>query len=100
MTDDASSRDSFVAAAALVRQLAPSVAGERAAHLLAQAALGYGGMARLEHRGLDARGVGLLEEALAAVGDSDSAVRAQLLARLRTATAWQEASEASLLASR
>jgi DNA-binding NarL/FixJ family response regulator len=98
MTDDAASRDSFVAAAALARQLAPTLGAERAAHLLAQAALGYGGMARLEHRGLDARGVGLLEEALATVGESDSAVRAQLLARLRTATGWQEASEASRLA--
>jgi len=94
MTDDLAATESFAAAAALARTLAPSIGTERAGPLLAQAALGYGGMARLDHRALDARGVGLLEEALAAVGDSDSALRAQLLARLRTATTRPVASAA------
>jgi predicted ATPase/DNA-binding NarL/FixJ family response regulator len=99
MTDDEASRASFTAAAAIARQLAARVGEQRAAHLLAQAALGYGGQARLEHRSLDARGVGLLEEALAAVGSADSPLRAQLLARLRTATSWQQADAANTPAS-
>ena len=100
MTDDAASRESFLAAAAIARQLASVVGADRAAHLLAQAALGYAGMARLEHRELDARGIGMLEEALRAVGDDDTPIRAQLLSRLRTATNWQQTSETNRPASR
>lgn len=93
MTDEAASRESFLAAAALARELGLSLDKEHAAHLLAQAALGYGGAPRLEHRRLDARGVDLLEEALAAVGDAPRADRARLLARLGTARSWAEAAE-------
>ena len=64
MTDDTAARKTFMAAA-LARQLEPTLGRERAAHLLAQAALGYGG-ARLEPHRVDARGINLFEEALAA----------------------------------
>jgi len=90
MTDDTAARETFMVAAALARQLEPALGRERAAHLLAQAALGYGG-ARLEPHRVDARGIAIFEEALAAVGDGDSAMRAQLLARLQTAASWRAA---------
>ena len=49
---------------------------------LARAALGYGGSCHWQRAGDDRRLVPLLEEALSAVGRTDSPVRAQLLARM------------------
>lgn len=95
LTDDPASRSSYLAVADLARALGPTIGQQRAAHLLAQAALGYSGMARLEVRSLDERGIGLLQEALAAIGNDDNADRARLLARLGTARSWTDASNAT-----
>jgi DNA-binding SARP family transcriptional activator len=77
--DDAQAKDAFEAAAAVARSASLP-------DHLARAALGYGGRdvwgARAEW---DARLVALLEDALAATGDADSALCARLLARLATA---------------
>ena len=83
--DDLGALDAFLTAAALARKLG-------AAGPLARAALGYGGVARLERGSLDERGVALLEEALARLGEADGADRARVLARLATARPWAERS--------
>ena len=64
---------------------------------LARAALGYdagfGGAVRFEVGVLDETLVDLLEEALRALGEGDSVLRAQLLARLAAAIYWSESQE-------
>ena len=70
--DDA--RGCFAAAAALARDTAEP-------QRLAEAALGYAGLG-VTIIDIDAEAVALLEEALAAVGEVDAALRSRLLARL------------------
>jgi DNA-binding SARP family transcriptional activator len=53
--------------------------------MLAQAAVGYGGRFLWAHALADERLVPLLEDGLSAVGEADSVLRAQLLARLAAA---------------
>ena len=67
-------RGSFESAAALARE-----SGD--AHRLAEAALGYAGLS-VTIIEVDEQAVALLEEALAALGDADGALRSRLLARL------------------
>jgi DNA-binding SARP family transcriptional activator len=67
-------RASFDHAATLARE-----SGD--AHRLAEAALGYAGLGVTIIK-IDEQAVALLEEALAALGDADSALRSRLLARL------------------
>jgi DNA-binding SARP family transcriptional activator len=67
-------RDSFEAAAALARETGD-------ARRLAEAALGYAGLT-VTIIAVDERAVALLEEALAALGQADAALRTRLLARL------------------
>ncbi len=69
-------------ARATFRQAADAARGLGSARLLAQAALGYGSAGQMAGGVHDADGVRLLEEALAAVGESDDSLRARLLARL------------------
>lgn len=69
------SKASFLRAAAVARK-------SGSAELLGTAALGYAGRFVWTRAGTDRRLVPLLEEALAAVGDRDSTLRAMLLARL------------------
>ena len=69
-------------ARATFRQAADAARTLGSARLLAQAALGYGSAGQMAGGVHDADGVRLLEEALAAVGESDDSLRARLLARL------------------
>lgn len=68
-------QEAFLRAADLARRL-----GQR--EMLARAALGYGGRFVWARAAGDRRLVGLLQEALTALGDEDSDLRARLLARL------------------
>jgi DNA-binding SARP family transcriptional activator len=74
----AQAKEAYRRAAAIADQ-------ERWTDVLAQAALGYGGRFAWARAGSDPALVPLLERALAAVGEEDSAVRVRLLARLATA---------------
>lgn len=76
-------RERFIAAAAAARSLSEAERVAAAAPLLAQAALGYAGLWTGPALS-DALQIELLEEALIALGDEDSAERAQVLARLAT----------------
>lgn len=67
-------RGAFESAAALARERGD-------AHRLAEAALGYAGLS-VTIIEVDEQAVALLEEALAALGDADGALRSRLLARL------------------
>ena len=73
--DLAQAKETFLEAAELARTSGSS-------GTLAKAALGYGGRFVWGRAGNDRRLVALLEEALAAVGESDTPLRARLLARL------------------
>jgi DNA-binding SARP family transcriptional activator len=76
--DQPLAREVFLAAADIARELG-------AVELLAQAALGYGGlMVWVAARG-DPHLIGLLEEALASLEERDSPLRAKLMARLSCA---------------
>jgi tetratricopeptide (TPR) repeat protein len=70
-------------ARAAFRRAADSARRLRSHERLAQAALGFGGP-RATYAVVDEEVVGLLEEALAALGSGDEALRARLLARLAT----------------
>jgi hypothetical protein len=70
------------AAHATFREAADVARGLASASLLAQAALGYGAAWQMAGGVVDDTLVTMLEEALAAVGDTDPALRARLLARL------------------
>ena len=67
-----------------------SRAGTASPHELAHAALGYGAVGQMSGGVVDAGVVALLEEALAALGDSDDALRARLLARLAMELSFAE----------
>jgi DNA-binding SARP family transcriptional activator len=73
--DMPSARDAFLRGAALARETG-------SAEGLAQAALGYGGRIVWARTAGDRLIVSLLEEALEALGDDDTPLRARLLARL------------------
>jgi tetratricopeptide (TPR) repeat protein len=73
--DGPSSRDTFLRAADAARRVG-------AAELLARSALGYGGRFVWARAGTDRHLVPLLEEALAALGPEDSAVRVRVMTRL------------------
>lgn len=68
-------RQTFLDAAAIARNLGHN-------ELLARSAAGYGGRIIFERAGSDRQLVPLLEEALAALGDTDADLRVRLLARL------------------
>jgi DNA-binding SARP family transcriptional activator/tetratricopeptide (TPR) repeat protein len=82
-----SAQGTFVRAAESSRKLG-------SAEMLARAALGYGGRFVWTRAGLDPRVVSLLEEALAAMPETDSPLRARLLARLAGALRSQPTREA------
>jgi DNA-binding SARP family transcriptional activator len=82
----AASQESFLAACDLAREASLT-------ECFALAALGYGGTCGWQRAGKDARIVPLLEEALTAVGPSESSLRARLLARLAGALRDQPALE-------
>jgi DNA-binding SARP family transcriptional activator len=69
-------------ARATFREAADAARRLGSARLLAQAALGYGSAGQMAGGVHDPKGVALLEEALAAVGDGEDSLRARLLARL------------------
>ena len=71
-----------IAARATFRDAADSARALGSAKLLAQAALGYGSAGQMAGGVVDETVVRLIEEALAAVSDTDPALRARLLARL------------------
>jgi DNA-binding SARP family transcriptional activator len=73
--DMPAAKETFLCAAEIARELGSGAQ-------LARAALGYGGRFSFTRAGADPHLVPLLEEALAAVGDGESAIRARLLARL------------------
>jgi tetratricopeptide (TPR) repeat protein len=73
--DRPAAKEAFLAAAAIAQQLG-------LARELARAAAGYGGSWMASRPGLDDRLVPLLEQGLAAIGDSDVELQARLLARL------------------
>ena len=83
--EDEAARESFFAAAEVARAIG-------SAEHLARAALNFGG-ARLELGGMDRRWRLLLEEAAGALENSDSALRAQVLARLATTRRLLDAPE-------
>ena len=79
---DAQKKSGEIAAArATFREMAEAARRLRAPEQLARAALGFAGVG-VTAGVVDAGVVGLLQEALAALDDADSALRAQLLARL------------------
>ncbi|HEV3234582.1 MAG TPA: AAA family ATPase [Candidatus Dormibacteraeota bacterium] len=81
--DADTSRASFAKAAQLARSLEPE--------LLADAAIGFGGFSPFGDVGVvDATLVGMLEEALAAIGEEPSARRCRLLARLAIELYWED----------
>jgi DNA-binding SARP family transcriptional activator/tetratricopeptide (TPR) repeat protein len=73
--DTVRAKETFLAVAALAREL-------RLPRALARAALGYGGRIVWVRAGDDARLVPLIDEALAALPDGEDELRARLLARL------------------
>jgi tetratricopeptide (TPR) repeat protein len=79
----AAARVTFRDAGALARSLSSP-------ELLAQAALGYGAAGQMTGGLVDATVVELLEEALTALGERDSALRVRLLARLAIELAFSE----------
>jgi tetratricopeptide (TPR) repeat protein len=82
--DTGSGRSVYLEAAALARDL-------RISDRLASAAIGYAGLTGYHFSGRrDETLIGLLEEALAALPDGDSAVRVRLLARLSVALYWSD----------
>jgi tetratricopeptide (TPR) repeat protein len=78
-------RDTFAHAAAVARRLG-------SADMLARAGLGFGGIGR-ERVATDHDWIALLEEALAALGDGDSPLRARVLACLAMALYWSDGPE-------
>ena len=78
-------RETFAHAAALARRL-------RSADMLARAALGFGGIGR-ERISVDHDWIALLEEALVALGDRDSTLRARVQACLAMALYWSDSPE-------
>ncbi len=78
-------RDTFAHAAAIGRRLG-------SAEVLAGAALGFGGIGR-ERVGADHDWIALLEEALVALGDGDSALRARVQACLAMSLYWSDSPE-------
>jgi tetratricopeptide (TPR) repeat protein len=84
--DTLEAQDTFRRAADTARAL-------RSPQLLAQAALGYGMPGQMAGGIVDDALVALLEEALDAVGDSDPALRARLVARLAIELSFSEAGE-------
>ena len=76
--DDAGAKSTFLRAADVARSA-------RLPEMLAHAAAGYGGRFLWTHALTDARLVPLLEEALSAVSEEDSALRVRLLSRLASA---------------
>jgi DNA-binding SARP family transcriptional activator len=76
--DGLGAKSTFLRAADLARSA-------RLPEMLAQAAVGYGGRFLWAHALADERLVPLLEDGLSAVGEADSVVRVQLLARLAAA---------------
>lgn len=85
--DMATAKETFLQAADIAREL-------EAVELLARAALGYGGRFSFARAGTDPRLVPLLEEALAAVGQQESTVRARIAARLAGARRGEASREA------
>jgi tetratricopeptide (TPR) repeat protein len=78
-------RETFSRAAAVARRIG-------SADMLARAALGFGGIGR-ERVGADHDWIALLEEALVALGDGDSALRARVQACLAMALYWSDGPE-------
>jgi DNA-binding SARP family transcriptional activator len=75
------------------REAADTARALGSARLLSQAALGFGAAGQMAGGIVDEALVDLLEEALAAVGDDDPALRARLLARLAIELSFSEARE-------
>ena len=87
--------DTFARVADIARALWERSGGQRAAALLARAAIGSGG--NVPRLGLvDARWVGLLEEALAALDEGDSPLRSLVLSNLANALQYDAAQERCL----
>ena len=82
----AAARATFGRAAEVARR-------ERSPRELARAALGYGTVGQMSGGVVDAGVVALLEEALAALGEADAALRARLLARLAMELSFSEQRE-------
>jgi hypothetical protein len=84
---EAGHREGYLAAADRARELGD-------AELLARAAVGYGGVGAAWDEGVVQRGVALLEEALAALGEEPTPLRALALSRLASwdifSTDWAE----------
>jgi tetratricopeptide (TPR) repeat protein len=78
-------RETFAHAAALARRLS-------SADMIARAALGFGGIGR-ERISADHDWIALLEEALVALGDRDSPLRARVQACLAMALYWSDGRE-------
>jgi tetratricopeptide (TPR) repeat protein len=82
-----------IAARGTFRQAADVARALGSARLLTLAALGYGQVGQMAGGVVDETVVRLIEEALAAVGDSDPALRARLLARLAMELSFSEQTE-------
>jgi DNA-binding SARP family transcriptional activator len=82
-----------IAARATFRDAADCARALGSAKLLSQAALGYGSAGQMAGGVVDETVVRLIEEALAAIGDSDPALRARLLARLAMELSFSEQRE-------
>ncbi len=82
-----------IAARGRFRDAADAARALGSAKLLSQAALGYGSAGQMAGGVVDETVVRLIEEALSAVGESDPAVRARLLARLAMELSFSEQRE-------
>jgi DNA-binding SARP family transcriptional activator len=82
-----------IAARARFRDAAEAARALGSAKLLSQAALGYGSAGQMAGGVVDETVVRLIEEALAAVGEEDPALRARLLARLAMELSFSEQTE-------
>jgi DNA-binding SARP family transcriptional activator len=82
-----------IAARARFRDAADAARALGSAKLLSQAALGYGSAGQMAGGVVDETVVRLIEEALAAVGEDDAALRARLLARLAMELSFSEQRE-------
>ncbi len=82
------------ASRATLEQVAALARAAPAPELLARAALGLSpGLFAIEAGVIDSLLISLLEEALAALGETDSSLRASVLARLAIALVWSDAEE-------
>jgi len=97
--ETSAAKEAIVEAATIARRVRPRVGAHETGRRLARAALGYRGVL-VDAGAVDTVRVGLLEEALDALGEGDSSLRAQLLGRLATELYFADQPERRIALSR